>query len=248
MKKNLKGQVFGRLTVLEENGRTSDNRILWKCQCACGNICNVSSKLLLNGHTKSCGCLNKEKQIQRGKNSAKDLTNYRSGKLIALSPTDKRTKSGEIYWLCQCDCGNTSIVSSSNLISKNTQSCGCTSQSHGEIKIEELLIKNNIHYIKEYRDINCKLSTGGFAKFDFFIENKYYIEYDGDLHFFSRNNGWNDEEHLRITQKRDSEKNEYCIKNNIPLIRIPYTHYKDLCIEDLLLQTSNFIYKVEERK
>lgn len=41
MKKNLKGQVFGRLTVLEENGRTSDNRILWKCQCACGNICNV---------------------------------------------------------------------------------------------------------------------------------------------------------------------------------------------------------------
>jgi hypothetical protein len=61
MKKNLKGQVFGRLTVLEENGRTSDNRILWKCQCVCGNICNVSSKLLLNGHTKSCGCLNKEK-------------------------------------------------------------------------------------------------------------------------------------------------------------------------------------------
>jgi len=36
-------------------------------------------------------------------------------------------------------------------------------------------------------------------------------------------------------------KNTYCKEHNIPLIRIPYTHYNDLCIEDLLLETSNYI-------
>ena len=35
-------------------------------------------------------------------------------------------------------------------------------------------------------------------------------------------------------------KNEYCIKHNIPLIRIPYTHYENLKIEDLLLNTTTF--------
>lgn len=42
-------------------------------------------------------------------------------------------------------------------------------------------------------------------------------------------------------QEHDKLKNQWCKENNIPLIRIPYTRYNDLCIEDLLLETSNFI-------
>lgn len=38
-------------------------------------------------------------------------------------------------------------------------------------------------------------------------------------------------------------KNNYCLINDIPLIRIPYYHLKDLTINDSLLSTSNFIYK-----
>lgn len=38
-------------------------------------------------------------------------------------------------------------------------------------------------------------------------------------------------------------KNEYCFKNNIPIIRIPYTHYSELELKDLLLETSQFIIK-----
>ena len=56
-----------------------------------------------------------------------------------------------------------------------------------------------------------------------------------------RTTGWNNEEsHLKLV-KRDKYKNQWCKDNNIPLIRIPYTHLKDLCIEDLLLETSNYI-------
>jgi hypothetical protein len=56
---DLTGKVFGRLTVLEEVGRR-DGRVLWKCQCSCGNISMVVGKSLLIGDTNSCGCLQKE--------------------------------------------------------------------------------------------------------------------------------------------------------------------------------------------
>ena len=42
-------------------------------------------------------------------------------------------------------------------------------------------------------------------------------------------------------QEHDKLKNEWCKENNIPLIRIPYTHLKDLCIEDLQLETTTFL-------
>ena len=37
-------------------------------------------------------------------------------------------------------------------------------------------------------------------------------------------------------QERDNIKREYCKKNNIPLIEIPYTLFSELTIEDLLLK------------
>lgn len=49
------------------------------------------------------------------------------------------------------------------------------------------------------------------------------------------------EERFKKQQINDAFKNSWCEKNNIPIIRIPYTHLKNLCIEDLLLETSNFI-------
>lgn len=57
---DLAGKVFGRLTVLEQFGRTNDRHILWKCSCECGNEAIVSSHQLVSGKTKSCGCLCKE--------------------------------------------------------------------------------------------------------------------------------------------------------------------------------------------
>ena len=52
---NLKGNTFGNLTVLEENGRL-ERQIVWRCVCDCGKETNVRSKSLRNGTTTSCGC------------------------------------------------------------------------------------------------------------------------------------------------------------------------------------------------
>ena len=43
------------------------------------------------------------------------------------------------------------------------------------------------------------------------------------------------------TKELDEYKNQWCKENNIPLIRISYTHLNDLCIEDLLLETTKFL-------
>lgn len=53
---DLTGQRFGKLVALE---RVNEERrgFLWKCQCECGKLAEVKSYSLLNGHTRSCGCL-----------------------------------------------------------------------------------------------------------------------------------------------------------------------------------------------
>ena len=58
------GQVFGRLTVLEEAPAPSEYltyKGLWyRCRCQCGNEAVVRRSCLLEGKTKSCGCLRRE--------------------------------------------------------------------------------------------------------------------------------------------------------------------------------------------
>lgn len=58
--KDLTGLKFGRLTVIREYGYIND-RVIWECLCDCGNIVIVPTKRLTNGHTKSCGCLKRER-------------------------------------------------------------------------------------------------------------------------------------------------------------------------------------------
>src|SRR3990167_4696023 len=50
------GQKYGKLTVLcrEKNG---GNTTRWKVRCECGNETIAQKGNLLNGHTRSCGCL-----------------------------------------------------------------------------------------------------------------------------------------------------------------------------------------------
>ena len=60
---NLIGQKFGRLTVQELAGRDGKH-LMWNCVCDCGNSKRVQGNSLRSGHTKSCGCFNKE-QIKK---------------------------------------------------------------------------------------------------------------------------------------------------------------------------------------
>ena len=234
---DLLGCVFNRLTVIEKTNKRKAGMIIWKCKCSCGNEIEVPTSYLTSGDTGSCGCYLKEKIKET---HALQLENQRFGKLIALEPTNQRAAKN-IIWKCQCDCGNIVYVPAHSLSSGATMSCGCL-RSKGEEKISQILQENNIPYKTQYSFSSCRFENSEkLAKFDFYVDNKYLIEFDGEQHFFANGRGWNTEANFTNTLKRDNFKNQWCRDNNIPLIRIPYTHYKSLSIKDLLLETSQFI-------
>jgi hypothetical protein len=139
--KNLTGLTFGRLTAIKPVDRNKDNRIIWLCKCSCGNYLTTIGKTLSNGGTQSCGCFKQEQQSKCGKASAKDLTNQRFGRLVALSPTDNRQGS-QVIWSCLCDCGKEHSASVSDLIRGGVKSCGCllkdiTQQRFSEYRISK---------------------------------------------------------------------------------------------------------------
>lgn len=59
------GQRYGRLIVLEKREVNQYNHRMYLCRCDCGKEKEYSGHRLINGHTKSCGCLNRELARER---------------------------------------------------------------------------------------------------------------------------------------------------------------------------------------
>ena len=232
-------QRFGMLTVIEKtNKRTKNENIIWKCQCDCGSFTEVPTSSLISGNTKSCGCLQRNKARETGAAKAIDLTNQSFGKLKVIRRIG--SKHGETLWECLCECGGRCNVTGYNLRSGKTKSCGCVS-SYGEWVVAKLLNNSHLPFIKEKSFEQCRFSdTNSLARFDFFVNDTYLIEFDGKQHYFYSESGWDTKENYEKTIQRDQYKNQWCKENNIPLIRIPYTKLDTLCIEDLMLETTQF--------
>jgi hypothetical protein len=62
---DLAGKKFERLQIISFAGRNKDGRALWNCVCDCGKNKTIGAKSILNGDTKSCGCFNIDKLIER---------------------------------------------------------------------------------------------------------------------------------------------------------------------------------------
>ena len=238
---DLTGKQFGRLTVLKrDSNRTKDGRVKWICQCSCQNhtIVSVDGSSLRSGGTRSCGCLQREKARELGKKRLIDLTGKKFGHLTVLSLDHQQDH--DPVWLCECDCNlHTKVkVLGYNLKNGHTQSCGLCQKGHsrGEEKVAKLLKNNEIPFLTEQ---TVKINNSN-HRFDFYVNNSYFIEYDGIGHYKATGGVWNTEEEVQNRQQRDKIKNQWCKNNNIPLIRIPYTHLKDLCIDDLKLETTKF--------
>lgn len=57
----------------------------------------------------------------------KDLSGLQFGRLTVLKRVENN-KNGTAQWLCECSCGNTTVVTSSRLNRGITRSCGCYSK------------------------------------------------------------------------------------------------------------------------
>lgn len=234
--KDLKGQVFGRLTALErDNSKPSGQgkSVYWICQCECGNTCSIRQDKLAKGITQSCGCLSREVHSEI---FLKDLTGQCFGRLTVIErdTTKPMGKANFAYWKCKCDCGNEVSVRGDHLRNNTTQSCGCIN-SQGELKISQILNKNNISFIKEYSFKDLVGEDNHHLRFDFAIMKNNnlicLIEYQGEQHYKPYH--FDTQERFNKRQQYDGKKRLYCKQNNIPLIEIPYTDYNVLSLKYL---------------
>lgn len=84
----------------------------------------------------------------------KNLVGERFGRLIVLEPADDYiTPKGQHKpaWLCQCDCGNKTIATGTNLKSGHTLSCGCLGlEKRAESRRRRNQYENHSEYVVGY--------------------------------------------------------------------------------------------------
>lgn len=133
---DLVGQKFGTVQVLSFEGISKKQQSLWLGSCDCGNKrIYVASKFK---RLQSCGC----------SRSFKDLTGLRFGRLLVEKYLNHRERS--VVFRCICDCGSAINVTSGNLKSGGTKSCGCLMKDrpkrtiHGDLGSKEYSTWGNI--------------------------------------------------------------------------------------------------------
>lgn len=115
--RNLPGQTFGFLTVLNIDWEQGEARC--NCLCVCGTHKWISARALVRGDTKSCGCW----YVVYARSKRKDFTGQRFGQLLVT----RMVKKDKVWKAeCQCDCGHISVVLPSSLTSGDSTSCGCS--------------------------------------------------------------------------------------------------------------------------
>lgn len=223
-KVDLTGKTFTYLTPLYyiKGGK-------WHCKCKCGKEIDVDTRNLNSGHTKSCGCLKKEK----ASNNTIDMNNYET-KTIKVLERAGSDEQGTALWRCECKlCGNIFITRGSSIRAGYINSCGCV-HSLNEQNITDLLIENNIEFSTQYTFPDLKGVGGKKLRFDFAIfknhKLSHLIEYNGKQHYEKSKGSWSNGFENLI--KNDQLKKEYCEKNNIKLIVIPY--FQKYSLNDLI--------------
>lgn len=226
---DITGKTFGRLTVIKYAGAGK-----WLCQCECGEQVSVKTCNLNSGNTKSCGCLQKDRASEANFIS---LVGNRYGKLVVIERVENN-RFGHVCYKCKCDCGGEVVVDATNLRQGTTNSCGCL-KSKGEMIINNWLQQHGFEFRCQYSFEDCILSSGRRPFFDFvlFQDGAPYlvIEYNGKQHY-EATGGWNTEEEVKTTQRRDHEKMQWCEDNYYPVIVIKYDEDIESVLEEELLQ------------
>lgn len=243
-------QVDGKLTICDRAPNLPGYRYARAiCRCECGNYTVIRVSEFYHGTTKSCGCYNRELHRELGKKLGeishfKNYSEIKNPYYNFIEKTEEKDSCNSFYWIIECKCCHNRYKAVpaqliSNTRRKGQNPCNCWKRkSKGILKIQQILTDNNVKFIQEFTFKDCLSSKGNLMKFDFFLpEYDILVEYDGEQHFLPMTFGdtvITGEDKLSLTQKYDEIKNKYCEDNNIKLIRIPYTRYNELCLEDLI--------------
>lgn len=208
---------------------------------SCKNIfiTNLASIKNSNGRCSTCGCRVGGKE---SKLTMDDLIRiFTIGNKVLLENSEDYTGYFDKNLRIRCPRCN-QIYLSNVRRGKNNRTLLCDrcnqKTSVGEVAIINILDKYNIDYIFQKRFKDCKDKKP--LPFDFYLpEYNTCIEFDGQGHFepaFGNKSFFS-------TILHDGMKNNYCLWNNIRLIRIPY--WEGHNIEEILVRDLNFKLKIK---
>jgi len=156
--KDIIGQKFGLLTIKNVVGKNKNNRVVYECQCDCGNICyRLRNEFLRpkdNIDNISCGCYWNNKVERRALELVNSKCKYNMLTPIGIDKIvlDNR-KEKTAYIKCKCDCGNEASIEFFHLISGETKSCGCIKGMNWNNIVPNISRSENM-YIRVSKDEN----------------------------------------------------------------------------------------------
>jgi len=203
--------------------------------CKKEHITTLASISNSNGACNECGCRIGSDLTRHSPEYIKSIIDAENGNTLLNSKDYKNASLTNLKIKCG-ECGKIFNTSFETYF-RGTKRCrSCSSKmSHNERLIRDILIIQNVTFIQEQRFPDCRDINS--LPFDFYLEAfNLIIEYDGEGHY---QNGFGN---LESTQKHDKIKNEYCKKNGINLLRIPYWE-KDNLEEIILNELEKYGYK-----
>jgi len=94
---DLRGKFFGRLTVIRLEKVRNGKRV-WLCRCLCGRKASIASDKLRSGHSRSCGCLQREAVAEsKKKHGLRNIPEYRVWLNIRNRCNNPRTPAYKNY-------------------------------------------------------------------------------------------------------------------------------------------------------
>lgn len=163
---------------------------------------------------------------------------------LELHPTKNILTSDDVFahstkkmwWLCnKCNCEWEATVKQRH----KTKCPICSVKSSGELLIKFVLNKYNLSYKCQFREYQCRDHNPLPFDFAVFLNNRiFFIEYQGEGHYSPIRIRGISKKHAdksyRNIVKHDGIKKDYCLKNRISLLCIPYWEKKN--IEKLILE------------
>jgi hypothetical protein len=86
------------------------------------------------------------------------------GRLVAISPTDKRSTNGAVIWKCICHCGKTTFHEGYRVHNGTIKSCGCSRTSKDKQKSGLKAMYQDYKHSAWARMLSFKLSFRQFQK------------------------------------------------------------------------------------
>lgn len=215
----------------EEYACGSSKNTYWKCHlCSFEWNTSISNRTSLNR-----GCPNCARLKSKGRPSARKKTHEKFIQEIynvvgdEYSILSKYLGTDKDILIKHNICEHEWKVKPQSFLSGNR--CPRCKFSKGEREIESFLLDNKIPNKSQMRFKDCKDKIP--LPFDFYLpEHNLCIEYNGKHHyelidFAGYGELWAKENFIKI-QKRDTIKREYCNKNSIFLLIIPYWEFSNI--------------------